>query len=192
MGVFDMFEAVVKIFIAIFVPKKKRSRAKRFLLGGFWNLIRIKKKALSVGRDLTVGKDEITVNKNTTIGDNCSFNGLRIFGNGRVTIGNSVVIATDAVILSGNHNYEGEEIPFDNGYNPRPVTIGDFVWIGVRVTILPGTTIGEGAIIQAGSVVRGEIPPYSIAGGNPAKVFKTRDIERFKRLKAEGKIHSFK
>ena len=54
--------------------------------------------------------------------------------------------------------------------------------------ILPGTKIGEGAIIQGGSVVHGEIPPYAIAGGNPAKVFKYRDIEHFKKLKAEGKF----
>ncbi len=55
--------------------------------------------------------------------------------------------------------------------------------------ILPGTKIGEGAIIQGGAVVHGEIPPYAIAGGNPAKVFKYRDIEHFKKLKAEGKFH---
>ena len=71
----------------------------------------------------------------------------------------------------------------------KDVTIDDFVWLGSRVTILPGTKIGEGAIIQAGSVVHGEIPPYAIAGGNPAKVFKYRDIEHFKKLKAEGRFY---
>lgn len=187
-----MFEFLVKVFVAIFIPKKKRTQVKRLLLGGLKNYIRVKKKAKSVGKDLAVSREEVTVNKNTIIGDNCRFNGLRIFGNGNVTIGNNVVIATDAVILTGNHNYEGDEIPYDDGYNPRPVIIEDFVWIGVRVTILPGTKIGEGAIIQAGSVVHGEIPPYSIAGGNPAKVFKMRNVEHFKKLKAEGKIHSFK
>ena len=52
--------------------------------------------------------------------------------------------------------------------------------------------IGEGAIIQAGAVVHGEIPPYAIVGGNPAKVFKYRDIEHFQKLKAEGKVFSDK
>lgn len=187
-----MFEIIVKVFVTIFIPKKYKTSVKRMLLGGLKNYIRVKKKAISVGKGLAVGRDEVTVNKNTIIGNNCRLNGLRIFGSGKVTIGDNVVIATDAVILTGNHNYEGEEIPYDNGYNPRPVIIEDFVWMGVRVTLLPGTKIGEGAIIQAGSVVHGEIPPYSIAGGNPAKVFKMRDVEHFKKLKAEGKIHIFK
>ena len=63
--------------------------------------------------------------------------------------------------------------------------ISDFAWIGARVIILPGSKIGEGAIIQAGAVVHGEIPPFSIAGGNPAKIFKMRDINHFKKLKSE-------
>ncbi len=70
----------------------------------------------------------------------------------------------------------------------KDVIIDSYVWIGSRVTILPGTKIGEGAIIQGGAVVHGEIPPYSIAGGNPAKVFKTRDNRRFEQLKKEGKF----
>ncbi|MBR5589795.1 MAG: 2,3,4,5-tetrahydropyridine-2,6-carboxylate N-succinyltransferase, partial [Phascolarctobacterium sp.] len=56
-------------------------------------------------------------------------------------------------------------------------------------TILPGTHIGEGVIVQAGAVVHGEIPPYAIVGGNPAKVFKYRDIEHYNKLKAEGKFY---
>ena len=187
-----MLEILVKVFVSIFIPKKKRAKVKNFLLGGCINYYRVKKKALSVGKGLSLGRSEVSVNKNTIIGNNCRLNGLRIFGLGRVEIGNNVAIATDAVILSGNHNYEGSELPYDDSYNPRPVYIGDYVWIGVRVTILPGTKIGEGAIIQAGSVVHGEIPPCSIAGGNPAKVFKMRDIEHFNKLKAEGKVHFFK
>ena len=94
------------------------------------------------------------------------------------------------MIIAQNHNYDkGEAIPYDNTYIYKDIEIGDFVWIGSNVTILPGTKIGEGAIIQGGAVVHGEIPPYAIAGGNPAKVFKYRDIEHFKKLKAEGKFH---
>ena len=62
-------------------------------------------------------------------------------------------------------------IPYDETFKYKDVVIGDFVWIGSNVTILPGTTIGEGAIIQAGAVVHGEIPPCAIVGGNPAKDF---------------------
>lgn len=52
--------------------------------------------------------------------------------------------------------------------------------------MLPGAVIGEGVIAQAGSVIRGEIPAYSIVGGNPARVFAMRDVEHFKQCKEEG------
>lgn len=74
-------------------------------------------------------------------------------------------------------------------YIYKNVEIGDCVWLGSRVIILPGTKIGEGAIIQAGSVVHGDIPECAIVGGNPAKVFKYRDIEHYKNLKELKKFH---
>ena len=93
-------------------------------------------------------------------------------------------------VFTRNHNYDkGDAIPYGRTYIKKDVVIGDFVWIGIQVILLPGTTIGEGAIIQAGAVVHGNIPAYAIAGGNPAKVFAQRDVEHFKRLKAEGKFH---
>ena len=63
------------------------------------------------------------------------------------------------------------------------------MWIGDKVIILGGVTIGEGAIIQAGSVVVSNIPKYAIAGGHPAKVFSKRDVEHYKKLKQEKKFH---
>ena len=93
-------------------------------------------------------------------------------------------------VFTRNHNYDkGDAIPYGRTYIKKDVVIGDFVWIGIQVILLPGTTIGEGAIIQAGAVVHVNIPAYAIAGGNPAKVFAQRDVEHFKRLKAEGKFH---
>ena len=59
------------------------------------------------------------------------------------------------------------------------------MWIGARVVILPGTVIGEGAIVQAGAVVHGKIPPLSIVGGNPAKVFAQRDEIHYRNLKTK-------
>ena len=81
--------------------------------------------------------------------------------------------------MTSNHNYEGGAIPYDDMAWVKDVVIGDFVWLGSRVIILPGVTIGEGAIIQAGAVVVRDIPPCAIAGGNPAEVFKYRDKEHF-------------
>lgn len=71
----------------------------------------------------------------------------------------------------------------------KNVTIGDFVWIGTGVIILGGVTIGEGAIIQAGSVVVSDVPAYAIAGGHPAKVFAHRDKDHFIERKRNEKFN---
>ncbi len=126
---------------------------------------------------------------NTFLGNFDNFNGMKIIGGGKVTIGDYFHSGPECVILNQNHNYEGEMIPYDDKYICKDVEIGDFVWLGQRVFILGGVKIGEGAIIQACSVVVSDIPAYAIAGGSPAKVFKYRDIEHFKKLKAEGKFN---
>ena len=111
---------------------------------------------------------------------------MRISGNGSVVLGNYFVAGFDSQIISDTHNYEGNDIPYDSTtLDKNGIEIADFVWIGARVIILPGTQIGEGAIIQAGAVVHGKIPPYAIAGWNPAKVFKYRNIEHFLQLKRQ-------
>ena len=57
-------------------------------------------------------------------------------------------------------------------YSKGPVIIGENVWIGENVCILPGVTIGKGTVIGAGAVVTKDIPPFSVAGGNPARIIK--------------------
>lgn len=129
------------------------------------------------------------VTKRTYIHDHANFNGIKITGAGKVIIGRYFHSGTNCRILTASHNYEGMEIPYDGTDIVRDVRIEDFVWIGDCVMILPGVTIGEGAIIQAGAVVVQDIPPCAIAGGNPAGVFKYRDKEHFGRLKIEKKFH---
>lgn len=93
-------------------------------------------------------------------------------------------------MISQIHKYDdGNAIPYDSSeYIAKDIVIEDNVWLGDRVMILGGVTIGEGAIIQAGSVVVSNIPKYSIAGGHPAKVFKQRNIEHYEKLKQERKF----
>ena len=130
-------------------------------------------------------------NKNTILGGNVNFNGMRIEGNGAVKIGNFFHSGSECLLITQSHNYDiGDYIPYDNTFTQNEgIEIENFVWLGSRVTLLPGTKIGEGAIIQGGSVVHGEIPRYAIVGGNPAKIFKYRDVEHFEKLKAEGKFY---
>lgn len=116
--------------------------------------------------------------------------GAYIECNGGVTIGRYFHCGKDLTILSTNHRYEGaESIPYDAVYIKKPVVIEDFVWCGANVTIVPGVTVGEGAIIAAGSVVTKDVPRCAIVGGNPAKVIKYRDQEAFDRLKKEEKFY---
>lgn len=132
-----------------------------------------------------------SANKNTVLGRNVNFNGMRIEGNGQVKIGNFFHSGSECLMITQSHNYDtGQGIPYDNTFTTNEgIEIEDFVWLGSRVTLLPGTKIGEGAIIQGGAVVHGEIPRCAIAGGNPAKVFKYRDVEHFEKLKSEGKFY---
>ncbi|NUE02277.1 acyltransferase [Halorubraceae archaeon YAN] len=145
--------------------------------------------AESVGANLSVnGPSRVT--ERTSLGDNVNFNGLRIRGGGTVRIGDNFHSGPECLILTRNHNFDrGDKIPYDSTYNYKKVEINDNVWLGARVTIIPGVTIGEGAIIQAGSTVTQDIPKGAIAGGHPAEVFTHRDMAHYQRLKEAGKFH---
>jgi len=152
----------------------------------FNNLVKLRAK--KVGKKLNVNGLSI-VSPYAILGNNVNFNGIRIAGCGEVTIGDNFHSGRDCLILSQNHNYNGEALPYDSKYIARPVTIEDNVWIGERVIILGGVTIGEGSIIQAGSTVVNNIPPLSIAGGHPAKIFNKRNEEHYNELKSKKKFH---
>ncbi|WP_243454161.1 acyltransferase [Oceanisphaera pacifica] len=131
-----------------------------------------------------------SLTKNTFLGDNANFNGLVISGEGNVIIGDNFHSGPDCLFICQNHNFDnGSAVPYDSTYILKDITIEDNVWLGSRVIVLGGATIGEGAIIQAGSVVVSDIPKYAIAGGHPAKVFSSRDVTHYEKLKAEGKFH---
>ena len=149
---------------------------------------RIRKMAKQVGAGLRVnGKSCVT--KNTVLGNNVNFNGMEIGGGGHVRIGNNFHSGPGCLMITQNHDYDhGNAIPYGSKYIYKDIFIEDNVWLGDRVIILGGVTIGEGAIIQAGSVVVSDIPKYGIAGGHPARVFKYRDKEHYEKLKKEGKF----
>ncbi|MEY8759784.1 acyltransferase [Chryseobacterium tongliaoense] len=126
--------------------------------------------------------------RNTIFGKNNHFNGCKILGKGIVTFGDNFHSAENLKIMTTYHNYDGEKIPYDETTITKNVTIEDNVWIGLDVIILGGVTIGEGAIIQAGSVVVKSIPKYAIAGGSPAVVFSNRNIDKYLKLKSENKF----
>lgn len=127
------------------------------------------------------------INSNTYLGNHVGFNGMKIIGQGKVIIGDYFHSGEDCIMITENHNYDnGSRLPYDTTVIKKDVTIGDCVWIGSRVTILGGISIGEGAVIQAGSVVVKDIPPLAVAGGNPANVFKYRDAAHYYELKKKN------
>lgn len=141
----------------------------------------ISKKAKSIGKSCCINWI-CSFTKNTHIGNNCHFNGLKILGKGKVIISDNFHSGFGCEIITDVHNYHGKKLPYDDTYVIKNVTIEKNVWIGRHVIILGGVTIGEGAIIQAGSVVTKSIPKYAIAGGHPAIVFSSRDIEHYNSL----------
>ncbi len=112
---------------------------------------------------------QIKIGDNSGIGINC-----RVTGN--VTIGDNVMMGPEVVILTKRHKFDRTDIPMiEQGHDEeKPVTIGNDVWIGTRSIILPGVSIGTGAIIGAGAIVTKDVPEYAIACGNPAQVKKYR------------------
>lgn len=109
---------------------------------------------------------------------------------GGVTIGKYFHVGRGLTIFSSDHNYNSDKkIPYDELMYKKPVTIGDFVWCGANVTILPGILIGRGVVVGAGSVVTKNVPDYAIVAGNPAKIIGKRDRDIFEKLYAEGQYY---
>lgn len=105
------------------------------------------------------------------IGDRTFLNyGVDISATRLVRIGSDCLLGAHVSILDNDFHDLSERSRVPSG---RPVVIGDGVWLGNRVMVLPGVTIGDGAVVGAGSVVVGDISPRSVAVGNPARVVKT-------------------
>lgn len=109
------------------------------------------------------------------IGNNSGVGVNSLIGN-QVNIGNDVMMGPECFIYTSNHRFDNLAIPMiQQGMSKIvPVVIKDDVWIGARVTILPGVKVGKGSIIAAGSVITKDVPEYAIVGGTPGRVLKLR------------------
>ena len=101
------------------------------------------------------------------IGDGSFLNyRTEIVAHERVTIGSGCLLAWDVqVVDSDSHRVDGRP-------HTAPVVLGDRVWVGARATVLKGVTIGDGAVVAAGSVVTADVPPRALVGGNPARLLR--------------------
>jgi len=143
------------------------------------------RKAMTFGKGFTTGyhcRFDLFGNDTTLhIGKNCKIGDrVHIVASENVTIGDDCLMASHIFISDTNHgsNQDSPLTPPDNRpLSSCPVTIGDRVWLGESVCVLPGARIGDGCIIGAHAVVKGCIPPNSMAVGAPAKVVKIYNFE---------------
>lgn len=114
--------------------------------------------------------------KGIRIGDFSGIGGFSFIGGaGGVDIGRNVIMGQYVSFHPENHNFESLDLPIRlQGVNRQGIVVEDDCWIGAKVTFLDGAHVGKGCVIAAGAVVRGVIPPYSVAAGIPAKVIKSR------------------
>lgn len=89
----------------------------------------------------------------------------------KVSIGDNVAINDSVKILTGSHDINS----YDWNLLTAPISIGNYAWIATNSIILPGITIGEGAVVAAGSVVTKNVDPFTVVGGNPARLLKARN-----------------
>jgi len=124
--------------------------------------------------------EKMKLGNNVHIGNNAY-----IRADGGLTIGDNTHISRNLVLYTLNHDYHGTRLPYDENKVTKPVVIGRNVWIGMNVCILPGTNIGDGAIVGMGTVVNGDVPPMSIIGSQKWQMLKQRDIDHYTKLDHE-------
>lgn len=162
-----------KVLYAI-VKKLPPTNARLGKLGGKLRRFCAKKMCAYVGNNVNIEQgakftQDLRIDDYSGVGIDC-----KLYG--KVTIGKYVNMAPEVYIYTTNHGNERTDIPMQQqGYTvEKPVVIGDDVWIGSRVTILPGVHIGQGAIIGASAVVTRDVEPFTVVAGNPAKLIRRR------------------
>ncbi len=108
----------------------------------------------------------LTIGRSSVVGDHAILD-----ARAGLTIGENVNISTKAAIWTGQHDYQSP----DFAYVEAPVRICDYAWLSFRATILPGVTVGEGAVVAACAVVTKDVEPFTIVAGVPARVIGTRN-----------------
>lgn len=162
--------------IIYFIAKKMPATHSHFgKIGGKLRVFCATKMCASVGKNVNIEhgasfSKELSIGERSGVGINC-----KLYG--KVVIGKYVNMGPEVYIYTSNHGHDRVDIPMqEQGYTvEKPVVIDDDVWIGSRVTILPGVHIGQGAIVGASAVVTHDVEPFTIVGGNPAKLIRRRN-----------------
>lgn len=135
-----------------------------------------RRKSANTGYLVVLGKSRIQGNRaNSTIDAETFLGRCEIALHDKVNIGHRVVINDGAPLLTASHSLRDPA----SGHKRAPITIGDYAWIASNAIVLPGVTIGRGAVAGAGAVVRGDVPDYGVVIGNSARLVsnqRTREL----------------
>lgn len=137
------------------------------------------------GPILLVHAENLRLGKSVHIGHGASLN-----CRGGISIGDHTIISGNVAIYSYDHAFRQPScLPYDDGVVLKPVTIGRYVWIGMNVTIAPGTVIEDGAVVGMGTVVAGHIPANAIVVSPKARIVGYREVEHVRTLDREGRFY---
>ncbi len=117
--------------------------------------------------------ERISIGKRARLGSRCHL--WAGPGTGRIIIGDDVLFGPDVLLTAASYRYDLGSPVTDQPMAEGDIVLGNDVWCATRAVILPGTIIGDGSIVAAGAVVKGEFPPHSIIAGSPAKQVGTRN-----------------
>ena len=168
--------SAIRFFVIHFFCRRCfKASGRNYFKKGCFNLAKSAKFELKEKNVLDRGFD-IEVKGHLTIGARNYFNkNVKIVCFDKISIGDDCLIADSVHIYDHDHRYEDTtKLISDQGYVMAPVVIGNNVWLGAKVTVLKGATIGDGTIVGANSVVTRDLPANLICAGIPAKVIKMR------------------
>lgn len=164
-----------RLWVKLFLNPMKHTRGKNARICKYTRMDVMPFNNFVLGNNSTI-EDFCTINNgvgDVLIGDRTRI-GMSNVLIGPVTIGNDVMLAQNIVLSGLNHGYEDITIvPHKQPVTKKKITIEDEVWIGANVVIVAGVTVGKHSVIAAGSIVTKDIPAYSVAVGNPARIIKT-------------------
>lgn len=161
----------------------KRSLQAADLVKMEWRLRRLVAKGAKIGSLSVVAPLQIIGRVALmSIGERCAIGRVHFQLHDQVTIGNCVVINDGVHIMTGTHDINSPGWDF----RAAPVRIGDYAWVATGATLLPGVTVGEGAVVGAFAVVPKSVEPYTVVAGNPARVVSHRVRQPFSYWPAEG------
>jgi maltose O-acetyltransferase len=137
-------------------------------------VVLLRMSGVKVGKDCFIrGGMQFQEGFNVTIGNGVFINAGCCFDTSAlVTIGNRVTISYNVTFVTGDHIIGPQESRAGES-NPRSITIEEGAWLGARSTVLPGVTIGHGAIVAAGAIVTKDVPPNTLVAGVPARPLKS-------------------